>query len=191
MTKRRTNLILCVCLVLCCYGCPFPGSYVYRPSSEWERKVLERSRFDVYPGDVRKNLTAYRSVAVAWPGVILESHFVEREKNVEVILLVEHHYYDWILDYSVQREKFFLSPRGEGQFKTSWFIKKASQQSSEVRKAAEPSNMVLVYGTPEIMEGETIVLKSSYIRPIMKEWYRMDILDYGRAGEPAKLKKIP
>lgn len=61
----------------------------------------------------------------------------------------------------------------------------------EIKKATATGNLAIVYGTPEGIDIDSILIKSLYIRSIDKKWYGMDIFDYGRHGEPVKLIKIP
>jgi len=161
---------------------PFPHTGEYQPISDWEQTEFDKARRDVYPNDVRENLDHYESTMVAWPGIIQESTIEEREESIEATFVLEHHYYDWLEDFSIQREKIFLSPRGEGLFKTSWLLKKDADLA-EIREASAPGNLAIVYGIPERMEGDVVVVRSSYIRAIDKQWYTTEILDYGRSDE--------
>lgn len=164
-------------------GCPpFPHSRDYRPCSDWEQREFDRARRDVYPDDVRRNLEQHKSTVVAWPGIIVESTFDVGEDGIDEFFLLEHHYYDWIEDFSVQRETIFLSPRGEGLFKTSWALKRDADLE-ELREVSAPGNLAIVYGIPERIEGNVIVLRSTYIRGIDKQWYTTQALDYGRLDE--------
>ncbi|MDC4204579.1 MAG: hypothetical protein MPW14_07480 [Candidatus Manganitrophus sp.] len=180
---------LLISLLFLLAGCPHTN--YYQPVSSWEKQASDRANRNVFPDDVRNDLAGNSSTVVAWPGVVLNSEFIEHPDNIEVQFVLEHHYYDWLEDHSVQKEKIFLSPRGEGQFKTSWFVKKESN-TDEMRKAASPGNLVIVYGTPErVNDDRSISLKSVYIRGIDKQWYRTDVLDYGRPGEPGKVINVP
>lgn len=161
---------------------PFPHTRDYQPISDWEQTEFDRAERDVYPDDVRENPEDYESTVVAWPGTILESTIEEREDNIEAIFLLEHHYYDWLEDFSIQREKVFLSPRGEGLFTTSCLLKKDADLA-EIRDASAPENMAIVYGTPDRIEDDVVVVKSTYIRAIDRQWYTTEILDYGRLDE--------
>ncbi len=193
MKRTSTIAILGALVSLFVSGCDFPvfpGSRDYRPISAWEQAEFEKAKRDVYPDDVRKDVTKYQSVVVAWPGIILQSEVHEREDNIEIVFLLEHHYYDWIEDFSIQRARIFLSPRGEGLFQTSWYLRKEANLS-DARKAAAPGNLAIVYGIPERTEDSIMILKSSYVRGIDKEWYTTDVLDYGREGEPGELKQVP
>jgi hypothetical protein len=186
VAKAAALTVVCIALLLLLSGCPpFPHTNDYQPISDWEQREFDEASRDVYPDDVRENLEQYESTVVAWPGIILESTIEEREEDIEVVLLLEHHYYDWLEDYSVQRERIFLSPRGEGLFKTSWSLKKDADLD-EIREVSGPGDLAIVYGRPERIEGDMVLVRSTYVRAIDRQWYTTEILDYGRSDETAK-----
>ena len=139
---------------------------------------------------IRNDILRYREVPIVWPGLIKDSKIVQHDENIEIIFLLEHHYYDWIEDFGAQREKMFLSPRGEGLFAASWFMNK-DVNLPEIKKATAIGNLAIVYGMPERVEDNVIFIKSSYVRSIDAQRYGMDIFDYGRRGEPMKFLKVP
>lgn len=186
IAKVTVILMLMVFLTTRCFS--FPSSRIYKPSSEMEKREFGLSNRKLYPDDVRKFPIQYKSVVVAWPGIIVESTLQKHDNGNEMILLLEHHYYDWIEDFSIQKEKIFLSPRGEGLFQASWSFGEYTD-TKKVKKMTDPGNMAIVYGTPEKIEGKIIFIKTTYIRLIDKQWFRTDIIDYGREGEPVTLGK--
>ena len=170
-------------------SCIAPHTTMYHPVSEMESLSYQKSDRKIYPNDVRVNLKAYKEKMVAWPGVIKAGHLVYSDSTPQIHLVVQHHYYDWLEDYSIQREIFFLSPRGEGKITTNWPLKRAFD-SVTINKAMAPGNMVIIYGFPyDIVDDSIIVVKSTYIRGIDKQWFRTDIMDYSREGEPFRLLK--
>jgi hypothetical protein len=166
-------------LIFSLEGC-LPGSRYYKPVSEWEEQEFNRANRNIFPNDVRVDVESYVDSVIAWPGIILNHEVKEHDDRIELFLRLEHHYYDWIEDFSIQRARIFLSPRSEGQFSTSWiFIKDTS--IDELSEHAKQGNLAIVYGNPiEIIEDSVIVVKSTYIRGLNKKWYRTDIMDYGR-----------
>jgi hypothetical protein len=179
-----SQLAVAASLLCLLSGCP--GSRYYRPVSSWEKQVFDQAKKGIYPDDVRAAPTDYHDTIVAWTGIILENKFIDHPDAIEIQFVLEHHYYDWIEDFGAQREKIFLSPRGEGLFRTSWFIKKESNVE-EMKKFASAGNLIIVYGTPSQVNDDTsILVKSSYVRGIDKQLFRTDILDYGRLGKPVK-----
>lgn len=119
---RRTILALLPTLVV--FGGILSGcTNRYTPVSEWERSVYDKSSKTVFPRDVIANPQAHHQTLVAWPGVLRSAYYETRVDGQTVVnLVVEHHYFDWLEDRSVQKEIYFLSPRGEGTFKAVWPI---------------------------------------------------------------------
>lgn len=175
-------------LLILLSGC-LPGSRVYRPVSAWEQQAFDHANRNIFPDDVKTSLANYQYSTIAWPGIVLENKFIDHPDAVEIQFVLEHHYYDWIEDFGMQRERIFLSPRGEGSFRTSWFIKKESNLE-EMKTFSSVGNLVIVYGTPtKINDDKSIMVKCTYIRGIDKQWYRADMLDYGRPDQPVKMIK--
>jgi hypothetical protein len=175
-------------LMILLHGC-VPHTRAYRPVSTLEQQAFDRADRNVFPEDVRHAMARYSGTMLAWAGVIVSSEFVEERDQVEIKFLLEHHYYSWIEDFSVQRERVFLSPRGEGRFRTKWIVRKDAEA---MRSAARPGTLLIVYGTPEqIADDGSISLRAAYIRGIDAQWYRTDVMDYGRPGEPVRLLKVP
>ncbi|MFN8626382.1 MAG: hypothetical protein U0587_10450 [Candidatus Binatia bacterium] len=175
-------------VVLVLSGCL--GSRPYAPIPGPETIETAKASRDIYPDDVRRNLSAYGEAVVVWPGVILATKVDILEGTCfQVTSTVAHHYYDWIEDFGMQKETIFLSPQGEGVFRVTWPLcpKAADVTAEEAARYAPPGSMAIVYGTPEFIEADDIVrLRYHYIRVIGKEWYRMDVFEYGRAP----IKKI-
>lgn len=168
-------------------GCPAPGSKVYKGFSPVEQGHLSNARRDVFPNDVRENLERYRMTKVAWPGFIRDARWMEKDGGFQTTFVLEHHYYDWIVDYSIQKEKLFISPRGEGNFSTVC----PAQKEQEEQTLTATGNLLIVYGTPEKDEDGMPYLTCDYARFIKKEWIRTDVMDYGRPNEPVRFINIP
>ena len=165
-------------LLIGCIVAPYTRQY--QPISEWESQEFNRANLNIYPNDVRKESNKYSDSTIAWVGIIKDSKIKTDENGVEIELLLEHHYYSWIEDFSIQQEKMFLSPKGEGFFRTSWFLKKDTNLE-QLKASSEMDDLAIVYGNPEkLLEDSTIIIKSTYIRNIGKKWYRTDMMDYGR-----------
>jgi len=137
---------------------------------------------------VRADFEKYDSLRAAWPGIILNAEVRPTDSAIALDLLVEHHYYDWIEDFSVQQEKIFLSPRGEGLFRTTWWLK---LDADTAKLAQTEGDMAIVYGIPTALEDSVVVLKAYYVRLIDKQWFATDIMDYGRPGEPVTVLRVP
>src|SRR5439155_1612311 len=95
-------------------GCPVASSIRYTGASDAERKLLTQADRRVFPDDVRKDVDRFKKVTVAWTGIIRAIRPGPAPGTSE--LDIEHHYWDWIEDHSIQKAKAFLSQRGEGSF---------------------------------------------------------------------------
>ena len=137
----------------------------------------------VYPDDVREEITSYQSTTIAWPGIVKDTEVYQTNEAITIVWVLEHHYYDWIEDLSVQQERIFLSPRGEGLFTTEWLLENDTTQS-QIEKVTEPGYLLIAYGTPVAIKDNSIIdVDATYIRGIGKDWYTTEILDYGRFDE--------
>ena len=182
--KFRFMPTLALCSLLLS-GCPH--SKKYRGLSEVEQDQFNKANRDIYPNDVRNNIQHFQSDKVAWPGLITEAKWMEKDGTFATKFLIEHHYYDWILDYSIQKGKIFLSPRGEGSFATVC----PSRPDQETIVTTAPANLLIVYGMPEKVEEGIVFVTCDYANFIKREWVRTDWFDYGRPGEPVKGLNVP
>lgn len=150
-------------------GCPgvVPGSRMYTPSDPQEQQLHSDARRDVFPDDVRADHSRYESATLLWTGVITE---VGGPGNA--VIAFEHHYWDFVEDYSVQKEIAFLSPRGEGKFRT---IVEPGGTSVTV------GDMAIAYVVPLSVDADgTVVVRLRGLRMLRRELYATDIMDYGR-----------
>jgi hypothetical protein len=127
--------------------------------------------------DVRTDVLRYRTQMLLWSGIIREVRPVETVQGPGMEVLFKHHYWDFIEDYSVQKARAFLSPRGEGMFQAA-FRKQHAPPPEHVRV----DDMAIVYGTPERLDadGWTVVLTGVRLKTFPKGLYATDIWDYGR-----------
>lgn len=173
-----------------CESLPLAHTKVYQPSSNWEEAELKSSDFNIFPDDIRGNIEGYKNAKVAWAGIIKDTQYHETASNIQLGFIVEHHYFDWVQDQSVQRAKFFLSPNGEGKISAVWSIKK-NALSAEIQEASKAGNMIVMYGTPHHVENGIVYLSISYVRTFPSYLFRTDVMDYGRPGEPVELINVP
>ncbi len=153
---------------------------VYKPGSTWEESVSKKSRKDIFPDDVRGCWDSFKDQRVAWAGLIEEPTFEDKGGSPRLNLVLEHHYYDWLVDGGGGR--YWLSPRGEGQFKASWPLKK-EWDIAALKRIVNKGDMVIVYGKPKSTDQMVIDLGTAdYVRLIRKPLVRADVLDYDRRG---------
>jgi hypothetical protein len=164
-------------------GCP-PGPYskAYQGSSDAERQLLTEARRDLYPDDVRRAPETFRKATVAWPGVVVSA---ERDPNDPAFstVVVEHHYWDWIEDHSIQKAKAFLSPRGEGKFVCH--AERRTLPNVELRNA-----MTIAYVRPVGVKDQ-MLHAACVMRFFPRDWYATDVMDYGRNGQGLKMVRVP
>lgn len=167
-----------------------PGSRPYQPASPLEAEHLRKADFRVFPDDVRTALEKNKDKMVGWAGIVTDSQIEKNDKEYLIIFTLEHHYFDWIEDDSIQRAKFFLSPRGEGVFKTYWSMP-LSFDYEQLKGLVAPGTLLITFGYPVKVEDRIIYLRPDYVRPYARVLYNTDALDYGRPGTPAKILRTP
>jgi hypothetical protein len=162
--------VIVVPLGLCGGGWSGP----YRPEPTREAAVFSKARRDVFPDDVRASPAKYASTLVASPGLIKD---FTRSPDGLVHFTVEHRYFDWIADHGHQRQIYFLSPCGEGQFEGAWPM-------SEPFKVGD---MIVLYGTPSQVHEKVVGLAPvEFARTYGEQIFRDDMLEYGRPGSPIR-----
>jgi hypothetical protein len=166
-------------LVAALLACAAAGSRAYRPISEWEAQAFSKADRNIYPHDVRRDIRAHTASKIAWPGLVQRAQVVRQPEKITLIFDLEHHYYDWVEDFHPMNPPIWLSPRGEGQFRTSWDVRAATDQD-QIEEMTKPGYLVIVYGAPTKLEGETIVVDASYIRGISQRFYTTGLANYGR-----------
>lgn len=171
--------------ILLLSGCPgpLPGSLPYQPLPKWERQFFEKAKRYIYPNDIRKSPQTYKETLVVWPGII-KSINIDTENGSQIArFIIEHHYFDWIEDQGIQREMYFLSPRGEGFFALAWPV--YTQDDKLFIQQFDVDDMIIAYGYPGLIKDDLIgFYPAQNIRAVKPKWYRTDVLDYGRLGEP-------
>ena len=122
MVQRIVLLLLVTVSIFLLCGCPgtMPGSRQYQPLPEWEAKFFAQARRDIFPQDVRQDPQHFKSTLVVWTGIIKSIEHVQYNSSPFVQFTVEHHYFDWVEDFGLQPERFFVSPYGEGYFEAFW-----------------------------------------------------------------------
>jgi hypothetical protein len=183
--QRIVLLLLAILSVLWLCGCPgaVPGTRQYQPLPKWEARFFAEARRDVFPQDVRGNPSHFRDTLVAWTGIVKKIEHMQYDSSPFVRFTVEHHYFDWAEDFGLQRERFFVSPRGEGGFTAIW---PDSAENDAFLKQFAVGDFLIAYGYPSVVHSDVVGLDPTQnLRAIKPKWYRTDILDYGRPGKEA------
>lgn len=190
--KLRVRLALVVMGSLALAGCPgvVPGSRPYQPASPLEAAHLEQADFSLFPEDVRADPAKSKDKMIAWAGVITSAEITKDDSGYLIIFSLEHHYFDWVEDDSIQRAIFFLSPRGEGAFKTYWRMP-PSTDYAELKRQVATGTLLITYGYPVKIVGATIYIHPDYVRPFARPLYTTTALDYRRPGSPVARLSVP
>ncbi len=154
------------------------GSRGYRPGSPREEAAFAATSRDVHPRDVGG------AVEVAWAGVIRALEVDDFADRIELRFVLEHRYFDWIEDHGAQRERYFVSPRGEGLFAARWPMVREAR--AELHEHVRVGDLLLVYGPASRGGGRLAVDSPRYTRLVPPELWRDDVFDYGRRGEPTR-----
>lgn len=163
------------------------GPQPYKPADEREASLLEKANLSVYPYDVRKAPQKYANTLVRWSGVISGVKYRLGATSQIAILQIKHRYFDWIEDSGSQPEKYFLSPKGEGDFALAW-VDDLSEDAFSFLREFEKGDMIIAYGYPSEIKGQTIgLVPVKYIRSFDPQYFRSDIAEYGRPGEPVRV----
>ena len=168
--------LLCLALALSISGCPLaPGSRMFAPEGPLEKRLFPYAKRDVFPDDVRKDPAAHRATVLLWSGIIQSADAVPVAGGTGLRLVIEHHYWDFIEDYSIQRAIAFLSPRGEGTFEVLFAFAIPAER-------VRPQDMAIVYGSPIGAAGSAdhVILDGAVLRTLPRDKYATDIWDYGR-----------
>lgn len=187
--RQSLQAVLLVGILILMEGCPglLPGSRAYQPLPQWEAKFFAQAKRDVFPNDVHQKPGVAVNTLVVWTGIITNIEFRGDESSRFARLTVEHHYFDWIEDFSVQRARYFLSPRGEGFFVVAWSVESSVDQ--QFIDQFSIGDMLVAYGFPKV-HGDSIGLyPTENLRAIKPPWFRTDVLEYGRPGEPSTILK--
>ncbi|MBD3402444.1 hypothetical protein GF420_06090 [candidate division GN15 bacterium] len=190
---RRLCVLAAVLLgltsIAACFGSK-PRSRLYEPLSGREAAQLREANRELYPDDIRGGETDLTDITIAWPGILRDLTYQDYGEFVEAVLTVEHRYFLWTEDLGPQPEPYFLSPRGEGMFRTTWRLTpEALRNRREMFGNEGIGNMVIVYGSPTLLNTGELLVEAGYIREIDDDRYRTDVLDYGRSGEPVTILK--
>jgi len=176
---RRLAIVPFVFVVAGCLG-PYTAQYSGR--SDGEKKLLAEARRDVYPEDVRKSPDTFRKATLAWPGIVISARPDPNDALMSEVV-IEHHYWDWKEDHSIQKAKAFMSPRGEGEFVCH--AERRAVPPVDLRKA-----MAVAYVRPLGITDERLRAACT-VQFFPPDWYATDVMDYGRGGQGFRLLRVP
>ena len=170
------TILITILAAIVLQGCiPVPGSKIYKPSSTESRHFNNVDR-SIFPSDVRKDFNAYKDAKINWIGIIREQSFVDYNGEPFLKLKIDQRYWDYIEDFSIQTEKIFLSPLGEGEF---YFVAGIDEEDKEnYLKFAAPQNLAIIYGTVKEIKDDDITILGDYMKFIDEQFYATNIFSY-------------
>jgi hypothetical protein len=195
------NSILAVCAAALLAACASQSSHknsnpggneTYQPVTKPEKIEFPRAHLDIYPDDIRSNFDQYAGQTVVWAGIIQDTD-VDYDENSDRFVATttfEHHYFNGVQNGDGKKAEVFVSPRGEGTFRTRWHLDRVGKASDEasVYKFIGEGKLALVYGVPEKVNADgTVILKYRYLRILDPGQFSTNMLDYGRFGRPLRV----
>jgi hypothetical protein len=127
------------------------------------------------PTDVLANPDQYLGKEIHWIGILRDISF--NSDDVAVITL-DQKYWDYIEDHSIQSERIFLSPKGEGKFLLLFPVKDKDEFMPFINEAIAREDLMFVYGVFSSIENKMPVLKYTNGRFIHEKYYSTKIFEY-------------
>ena len=160
-------------------GCPVASSRMYKPL-DWEQPLLEKADKSIMPSDVKAAPEKYLGNAIHWVGIVDSFALPTRGDTIFSQVYLEQKYYDYIEDFSIQRETIFLSSHGEGKFVFNKDLVHAPLDTvlKALSVVAKRGALAFCYGTFTGLRNGIPVIQSSGIRFIPSEFYSTGILSY-------------
>jgi len=174
MKSIRARVLGLLIALVFSQGCFAPSAGLYRPASEEEYALFARARRDITPDSIRSGSESPAPDLVVWAG-ILQSLEPGSDPSSEVTVRVEHHYWDWVIDYGTQSTKILLSPGGEGVFE----FQLTGAGAEWLRDHAQIGDFTIVYGVPQDVRPDGVIqLRYVHSLGMPKSRYSLDVWDY-------------
>lgn len=179
MTKTVYNYSLLILLIIS--GCvPFlPGSIPYQ-AEDWEKNIIEKSNKLIMPNDVRSEPKIYIDSLIHWVGIVDTVTFVPQGPEIISRIHLDQKFFDYIEDYSIQQEIFFLSPLGEGNFILEQRHKNTSLDSlkNNLPEQIPSGSLGFCYGILTTVDDGTPILEVVGFRLFDERSYSTNIWKY-------------
>lgn len=165
-----------------------PGTERFNPTGRIEKQYFQLSDSSVFPKDVQSDLKRYSDKMVSWTGIIEKLELLDPEEDPlhsHWKIHARHHYYDWLIDHGLQKEKFLLSHKGEGRFVATVVVNRLQgaqrqQMVQHIEKQYRTGNMVIAYGKPEKVIDGVVILGRGFANAVDKKWVSTKEFSYGR-----------
>lgn len=148
----------------------------YKPDKD-ENLLLDASSRAIFPSDVKKNTSHYLDSLVHWIGIVTDVVIIDSSNISNIVFTMDHKYWDYIEDYSIQDEVMFLSPLGEGEFHMLVQLELTPDQKEKLKNMPQEKTLFLCYG--KVIEDTSLpALKASYIKTVDYKYYSTKIFSY-------------
>jgi hypothetical protein len=158
------------------------SSASYKPINPGEDEALKKADKSILPQDIKNSTQTYDNISVVWTGIV-EKMNIYKTKNDETVvdIYLQHRYYDFIEDFSIQQEKMFVSPFGEGEFILRKKIDKKipiEELKRELPNAVFKECFLITYGRIGKTDNEIPLLEYENMRIVFPENYATNIFSY-------------
>jgi hypothetical protein len=154
----------------------------YKPLDPEEEECLIKADKSILPDEVRNDFKSTKNKSVIWTGIV---DTVIYSKPNDTVLLVDvylqHRYYDFIEDFSIQQEKMFVSPFGEGLYvfrKAIMGKQPFDKIKTDLQKSIFKECLIFSYGIVESLHDSIPYLSAENIRIVFPENYATNIFSY-------------
>ncbi len=157
-------------------GCPgfAPGSKFYSPPKDVEELFLRANKIAM-PSDVLKQPEKYLGQEIHWIGILKGVKYLDEQT---ALIILDQKYWDYIEDYSIQTERIFLSPKGDGQFYLLFPFSKGKEFENFIKEAIAREDLMFVYGIFDKVENDLPLLKYTQGSFIHEKYYSTKIMEY-------------
>lgn len=172
-------------ILLILYACPMaPGSRIYKPMNI-EQTYFTQSTRCFLPNDAKNFKSEInKNKLLNWTGIIKNVKTENVADSLKFTITVDHKYWDFIEDFSIQDEKIFLSEKGEGEF---YFTKKypLSYQSKldSISNHYKINDFIICYGNLKNNFENIPELNAHFSRVIPLKFYSTNIWRYAAKKE--------
>jgi hypothetical protein len=152
------------------------SSRLYKPLP-WETDLYKVHSKYPLPNEIQ-GTDSIRSIQ--WVGII-DSFWVEGNDQASILFIrASHKYWDYIEDFSIQREKMFVSPLGGGSFiyRKSILNRPVDSTKYDMSRLAQKNNLGIFYGRTVPGPDSVPVLEGVRVRFIHRQYYSTRIWSY-------------
>lgn len=158
-----------------------PSSALYKPTNPGEDESLKNADKSILPFDVKRSSQTFENKSVVWTGIVKKLDIYSKNNETIADIYLEHRYYDFIEDFSIQQEKMFVSPFGEGEYILRQKMNSEipfDEIKKELPKIIFKECFLITYGKVGKIENKVPILKYENLRIVFPENYATNIFSY-------------